>query len=118
VSGSAESMAAGAGNGSRPTQQRPVDPMLWYVIGTDVPVAFWDLEPTERSLRLRFRLVAWCAGVSDLVAWHLAMDATDEGLQAIVEVVSLWPDERLRRALADARQRRAAGLPPRSVFEG
>jgi hypothetical protein len=93
------------------------DPMLRYLVGTDVPAAFWSLPTAERSVRLRYRLVCWCAGLSDAMVWHLTMDPSAEGAARVMEIVSLWPDDRLQRALADAARRRA-GLPVMPVFEG
>jgi|GEM_PF-4110692 len=91
------------------------DPMLGHIDAEDGPYAFWRLPHQQRGLVLRFYLVALCAGLHEVVAWHLAGES-DEA--ALWEVVDQWPDERLVRAITDAAERRLAGRVVEYPFRG
>ncbi len=94
------------------------DPMIACIDPEDGPYAFWRLPHQERALRLRYYLVALCAGHHEMVAWHLAMDTTPTAMDELWSIVDLWPDARLLRAIADATRLRELDLPPRPVFQG
>lgn len=92
------------------------DPMIRFIDPEDGPPSFWRMSPQSRSLYLRFYLVARCAGLDEMVAWHVTF--AEGGAEYVRSIVAMWPDDRLERAIADAAKRTAAGLPPQIPFTG
>jgi hypothetical protein len=91
------------------------DPIACFLEEEEYPLVMLRLSPQERALRLRFFLVGRCAGLHDALSWHITFSSTPDELW---EVVDLWDDGRLARAIADADRRRTAGLPIEYPFTG
>jgi hypothetical protein len=81
----------------------------------EYPLVMLRLSHQERALRLRFFLVGRCAGLHDVLGWHITLSSTPDEPW---EIVDLWDDERLSRAIEDADRRRAVGLPIEYPFTG
>ena len=60
------------------------DPAVMLFATEAIPDGMWDWPAQERAQRLRYAVVALCAGIHGVVAWPLAF-STDPDNEAAIE---------------------------------